>query len=81
MYQIRCPRYISRTASVGYARVSTREQHAEGQTDVLDASGCEKVFVGHTSGMLATRPALIEALGYLRRGVSVAGDDAVVVRA
>lgn len=61
-------RYSSSMASVGYARVWTREQHAEGQTDVLDASGCEKVFVDHASGTLATRPALTEALGYLRRG-------------
>jgi len=54
---------------------------AEGQTDVIDAFGREKVFVDHASGMLATRLALIEAPCYIRRGVSVASDDAVVVRA
>ncbi|GAA2186001.1 hypothetical protein GCM10009786_04810 [Leucobacter alluvii] len=32
-------------ALIGYARVSTREQNPEGQTDVLSSSGCEKLFV------------------------------------
>ena len=56
---------------VGYARVSTREQHPEGQTDALNAAGCEKVFTDHASGTLAARPALTEMLGYLRSGDTV----------
>jgi DNA invertase Pin-like site-specific DNA recombinase len=55
-------------AVVGYARVSTREQHAEPQTDALTAAGCERTFVDHASGALAQRPALDEALRYLRSG-------------
>lgn len=53
---------------VGYARVSTRDQHPESQVDVLQAAGCEQVFTEHASGTLARRPALDEALRYLRPG-------------
>lgn len=55
-------------ASVGYARVSTRDQHAEAQHDALTAAGCVKVFTDTASGRLATRPALDAALAYLRDG-------------
>jgi DNA invertase Pin-like site-specific DNA recombinase len=55
-------------ALVGYARVSTQEQHPEGQTDALTAAGCDKLFVEHASGVLARRPALDDALAYLRDG-------------
>lgn len=55
-------------ALVGYARVSTRDQHPKAQTDALAAAGCEKTFTDHASGTLARRPALDEALGYLRAG-------------
>jgi len=54
--------------TVGYARVSTREQSADSQADVLEAAGCARVFVDHASGTLARRPALTEALSYLRDG-------------
>ena len=55
-------------ATIGYARVSTRDQNPEGQTDVLEAAGCDKIFVEHASGTLAKRPALTDALAYLRDG-------------
>ncbi len=68
MYRQRRQRYILLVALVGYARVSTREQHPEAQTDALTAAGCEKVFVEHASGVLARRPVLDDALAYLRDG-------------
>ena len=58
-------------ATIGYARVSTRDQNPDGQTDALDAAGCDKIFVEHASGTLAKRPALTDALGYLREGDSL----------
>ena len=61
-------RYTPRVALVGYARVSTREQNADGQTDALTGSGCVKVFVDQASGVLARRPAMEDALAYLRTG-------------
>ena len=61
-------------ALVGYARVSTRDQHPQAQTDALTAAGCTKVFVDHASGTLAKRPELDKALDYLREG-----EDTLVV--
>ncbi len=48
---------------------------AEAQTDALAAAGCDKTFTEHASGTLARRPALDEALSYLR-----AGDTLVVTK-
>lgn len=62
-------------ADIGYARVSTRDQNVDAQTDQLHAAGCTKVYVDHASGTLAKRPALTEALDYLR-----AGDTLVVTK-
>jgi DNA invertase Pin-like site-specific DNA recombinase len=53
---------------IGYARVSTRDQHPEAQRDTLAAAGCERVFVDKASGKLAHRPALDDALMVARKG-------------
>ncbi len=53
---------------VGYARVSTREQHLDSQTDALYAAGCTKLYVEHASGVLTRRPVLDDVLDYLREG-------------
>nr|WP_306740155.1 recombinase family protein [Arthrobacter sp. B0490] len=62
-------------AAVGYERVSTRDQNLNGQTDALEVAGCEKIFIEHASGVLAKRPALDDAVEYLR-----AGDTLVVTK-
>lgn len=54
---------------VGYARVSTRDQHPEAQESRLLEAGCERVFTDQgVSGKLATRPQWDECLRYLRPG-------------
>lgn len=53
-------------AKIGYARVSTRDQHPEAQTDAL--AGCDRIFTDKASGKLARRPELDKALDYARPG-------------
>lgn len=60
---------------VGYARVSTAGQDFALQRDALKNAGCERVFEDVASGAKTARPALSEALDYLR-----AGDTLVVWR-
>lgn len=61
---------------IGYARVSTREQNPDSQTEMLRAAGCSKVFVDRgESSRIADRPEWLRCLEYLRDG------DTLVVRA
>ena len=59
---------------VGYARVSTRDQHLEAQHDALLAAGCEPghIYTDKVSGKLAHRPELDKALLVLRKGDQLA---------
>jgi DNA invertase Pin-like site-specific DNA recombinase len=52
----------SRTRLVGYARVSTEEQHTDPQADELRAAGCAVVHEEHASGADRSRPMLAQLL-------------------
>lgn len=58
---------------IGYARVSTRDQHLELQIDALEKDGCKRIYTEVMSGTKSERPKLQELLGNLRPG------DVVVV--
>ena len=53
---------------IGYARVSTKEQNLDLQTDSLKQQGCEKIFIEKISSANKQRPELEEALKYARKG-------------
>lgn len=53
---------------IGYARVSTQDQHAELQLDALAKAGCEQVFQEKITGTLRERPELSHCLSTLRNG-------------
>ena len=56
---------------IGYARVSTEDQHLDLQRDALTRAGCEHTFEDQRSGAKADRPGLLSDLDYARRGDSV----------
>ena len=53
---------------VGYARVSTLDQNPRLQVGALRDAGCEKIYSEKASTRSQRRPALEEALAYLRAG-------------
>ena len=56
-------------ARIGYARVSTRDQHPEAQEERLRAAGCVHVYVDHgASGAKASRPEWDRCLDRLEGG-------------
>lgn len=62
--------------TIGYARVSTREQSPDAQAAELRAAGAVRVFVDHgESSRIADRPQWAACLDYLRDG------DTLVIRA
>jgi len=60
----------------GYARVSTNQQQLLGQTEVLTAAGCGRVFTDQLSGGREDRPGLVTLLDDVWAGdrVVVAGN-------
>jgi hypothetical protein len=53
---------------LGYARVSTTDQHPQLQVDALEGAGCYRVFTETASGARADRPVLEQLLDQLRPG-------------
>jgi len=60
--RMRNTKAASRTRLVGYARVSTEEQHTDPQADELRAAGCAVVHEEHASGADRSRPMLAQLL-------------------
>src|SRR2546427_13288686 len=58
---------------IGYARVSTQEQHLDLQQDALREAGCTKIIVDRVSGTVPERPGLATLKEILR------SDDTLVV--
>ena len=56
---------------IGYARVSTEDQHLELQIDALTKAGCERIYQEHASGKNTERPELARMLEALREGDTV----------
>ena len=53
---------------LGYARVSTTDQHPQLQVDALQRAGCYRVFTETASGARTDRPTLEQVLDQLRPG-------------
>jgi DNA invertase Pin-like site-specific DNA recombinase len=53
---------------LGYARVSTTDQHPQLQVDALTAAGCYRVFTETAGGARTDRPVLDQLLDQLRPG-------------
>ena len=58
---------------IGYARVSTEEQHLDAQVSALEAAGAERIFAEKVSGTKKARPDLDRMIDQLREA------DVVVV--
>ena len=58
---------------IGYARVSTQDQHLDLQQDALRQAGCTKIIVDRVSGTVPERPGLAQLKEILR------ADDTLVV--
>jgi DNA invertase Pin-like site-specific DNA recombinase len=52
---------------IGYARVSTSDQHLDSQMDELNKR-CEKIFTDKMSGAKSERPGLLQCMEFLREG-------------
>ena len=68
---------------LGYARVSTEDQHLDAQIAALEDAGAERIWSEKVSGAKAQRPELKALLEHLRPGdvVTVTKYDRLIPRA
>ena len=62
------PHQSANMERIGYARVSTEDQHLDLQRDALTNAGCSVIYEEKASGKSAERPELAQALKALRPG-------------
>lgn len=55
-------------ALVGYARVSTHDQHLDQQITALKDAGCIRIFEEKATGTHSDRPQLVSTLDFVREG-------------
>jgi len=58
-------------ALIGYARVSTEDQHLDAQLEKLHEAGCKRIYKEKASGVKTDRPELAAMLDYVREGDTV----------
>ncbi len=54
---------------IGYARVSTDDQHLDNQRIALRAAGCQRIYEEKISGAKRDRPELTRLLDHVRDGM------------
>jgi len=57
--------------TIGYARVSTKDQHLNAQREHLQAASCDRIFEEKISGVKQDRPQLAALMEYVRAGDTV----------